>query len=197
MAVGEAAPSLGGAHWSARRARARCGRLVGDRRFQLAVIAVIVANALVVGAETSRPLMAQHGGALAIATYDSGGGGGGGSSTNVDGNYGGNYDVCFVPAALSNAPAATTCDAGLVNVYVTNGSARIVGLWDAPVLTAPLNGNVFSAVENVDATAKFPAAHLIASGEISGNACSVRIDGYSTDAEHPGDFSGQLDTTKR
>lgn len=69
MAVGEAAPSLGGAHWSARRARARCGRLVGDRRFQLAVIAVIVANALVVGAETSRPLMAQHGGALAIANW--------------------------------------------------------------------------------------------------------------------------------
>ena len=122
------------------------------------------------------------GGALAIATYDSGGGGDGDDNPSVDGNYGGNYDVCFVPAALSNAPAATTCDDGLVNVYVTNGSARIVGLWEATVLTAPLNGNLFSAVENVGATAKFPEAHLIASGEISGNACTVRIDGYSTDA---------------
>ena len=137
------------------------------------------------------------GGALAIATYDSGGSGGGDDNPSVDGNYGGNYDVCFVPAALSNAPAATTCDDGLVNVYVTNGTARIVGLWEATVLTAPLNGNLFSAVENVGATATFPEAHLIASGEISGNACTVRIDGYSTDAERPGDFSGQLDTTKR
>ena len=137
------------------------------------------------------------GGALAIATYDSGGGGDGDDNPSVDGNYGGNYDVCFVPVALSNAPAATTCDDGLVNVYVTNGSARIVGLWEATVLTAPLNGNLFSAVENVGATAKFPEAHLIASGEISGSACTVRIDGYSTDAERPGDFNGQLNTTKR
>ena len=137
------------------------------------------------------------GGALAIATYDSGGSGGGDDNPTADGNYGGNYDVCFVPAALSNAPAATTCDEGLVNVYVTNGSARIVGLWESTVLTGTLNGNLFTAVENVGATAKFPEAHLIASGEISGNACTVRLDGYSTDAERPGDFNGQLNTTKR
>ena len=137
------------------------------------------------------------GGALAIATYDSGGSGGGDDNPTVDGNYGGNYDVCFVPSALSNAPTATTCDDGLVNVYVTNGTAKIVGLWESKVLTGTLNGNLFSAVENVGATAKFPEAHLIASGEISGNACTVRIDGYSTDAERPGDFSGQLDTTRR
>ena len=137
------------------------------------------------------------GGALAIATYDSGGSGGGDDNPSVDGNYGGNYDVCFVPTALSNAPAATTCDDGLVNVYVTNGSARIVGLWEATVLTGTLNGNLFTAVENVGATAKFPEAHLIASGEISGSACTVRLDGYSTDAVRPGDFNGQLNTTKR
>ena len=137
------------------------------------------------------------GGALAIATYDSGGSGGGDDNPSVDGNYGGNYDVCFVPSALSNAPAATTCDDGLVNVYVTNGAARIVGLWESTVLTGTLNGNLFTAVENVGATAKFPEAHLIASGEISGSACTVRLDGYSTDAERPGDFNGQLNTTKR
>ena len=139
------------------------------------------------------------GGALAIATYDSGGGGSdGGSATNVNGNYGGNFDVCFAPSAVSNGVAgATVCDAGLVNVYVTNGTARIVGLWNAEVLSGALNGSLFSAVANVGSTPIFPAAHLIASGEISGDACTVRIDGYSTDPLQPGDFSGRLDTTKR
>ena len=136
------------------------------------------------------------GGALAIATYDSGGGGNK-DNPKVDGNYGGNYDVCFAASALSNAPAATTCDDGLVNVYVTNGTARIVGMWESKVLDGALNGNLFSIVEDVGATAKFPAAHLIASGEISGSTCTVRIDGYSTDALAPGNFSGRLDTTKR
>ena len=138
------------------------------------------------------------GGALAIATYDSGGGGGGGSKT-VDGNYGGNYNLCFVPGATTNAAtnATTTCDNGLVNVYVTNGTARIVGLWGAETLGGAMNGSLFSAVANVGATAEFPAAHLIASGEISGLACTVRIDGYSTDPLRPGDFSGQADMTKR
>ena len=138
------------------------------------------------------------GGALAIATYDSGGGDSGGKDNpKVNGNYGGNYDVCFAANALSNAPAATTCDDGLVNVYVTNGTAQIVGMWESQVLNGALNGNVFSIVEDVGATAKFPAAHLIASGEISGSICTVRIDGYSTDALAPGNFSGRLDTTKR
>jgi hypothetical protein len=137
------------------------------------------------------------GGALAIATYDSGGGGGGNSKT-VDGNYGGNYNLCFVPAAATNgASTATVCDDGLVNVYVTNGTARIVGLWGAETLSGPVNGSLFSAVADVGATAEFPSAHLIAAGEISGSACTVRIDGYSTDPLRPGNFSGQANTTKR
>lgn len=138
------------------------------------------------------------GGALAIATYDSGGGGGSGDPEPANGNYGGNYDVCFVPSALSNQTStATICDHGLVNIYVTNGTAKIVGLWESKVLTGAVNGNLFSIVENVGATAKFPAAHLIASGEIAGNVCTVRIDGYSTATENPGNFNGRLDTTKR
>ena len=137
------------------------------------------------------------GGALAIATYDSGGGGGGGSKT-VDGNYGGNYDLCFEPGADTNGTtAATVCDAGLVNVYVTNGTAQVVGLWGAETLSGAVNGSLFSIVANVGATAEFPPAHLIASGEISGTACTVRLDGYSTDPLRPGDFSGRADMTKR
>ena len=138
------------------------------------------------------------GGALAIATYDSGGGGGGDSKT-VDGNYGGNYNLCFVPGATTNAAtnAATVCNNGLVNVYVTNGTARIVGLWGSETLGGAMNGSLFSAVANVGANGEYPAAHLIASGEISGLACTVRIDGYSTDPLRPGDFSGQADMTKR
>ena len=60
-----------------------------------------------------------------------------------------------------------------------------------------LFAGAFSAVANVGSTPIFPTAHLIASGEISGDACTVRIDGYSTDPLRPGDFSGRLDTTKR
>ena len=138
------------------------------------------------------------GGALAIATYDSGGGGGGDSKT-VDGNYGGNYNLCFVPGASTNGAtnATTVCDNGLVNVYVTNGTARVVGLWGGETLGGPVNGSLFSAVADVGATAQFPPAHLIASGEISGSACTVRIDGYSTDPLRPGNFSGQAEMTKR
>ena len=139
------------------------------------------------------------GGALAIATYDSGGGGGGGTDdVAVDGNYGGSYDLCFTPTAVSNEiPAATTCADGLVNVYVTNGTAQVVGLWGAEVFNGAMNGSLFSSVKDMPATVQFPAAHLIASGEISGNTCTVRIDGYSTDATRPGNFSGRLDTTRR
>ena len=138
------------------------------------------------------------GGALAIATYDSGGGGGGDSKT-VDGNYGGNYNLCFVPGASTNGAtnATTVCDNGLVNVYVTNGTARVVGLWGGETLGGPVNGSLFSAVADVGATAEFPSAHLIAAGEISGSACTVRIDGYSTDPLRPGNFSGQAEMTKR
>ena len=144
------------------------------------------------------------GGALAIANYNSGSGSGGGNDdvVAVDGNYGGNYDLCFAPtpvAAASNETVVATnvCDDGLVNIYVTNGTAKIVGLWGAEILTGSLNGSLFSVVTDVGSTVAFPAAHLIASGEIAGSACTVRIDGYSTDAEKPGNFSGRLDTTKR
>ena len=138
------------------------------------------------------------GGALAIATYDSGGGGGGNSKT-VDGNYGGNFNLCFVPGVATNGAtnATTTCNNGLVNVYVTNGAARIVGIWGGETLAGPVNGSLFSAVADLGATAAFPTAHLIASGEISGSACTVRLDGYSTDATRPGNFSGQANMTKR
>ena len=134
------------------------------------------------------------GGAWAIATYDSGGGG---SDTNLvlDSNYGGNYNVCFTPTGPSNT--ATTCDSGLVNVYVRSGNVEVIGLWGAEVLTASLNGNLFTAVKTVAAVPEFPSAHLIVSGEIRGDSCTAIVNGYSTDAGRPGDFSGSLSTTKR
>jgi len=134
------------------------------------------------------------GGALALAD-SGGGGGGGGADPDVDGNYGGNYDICFEPTSMSNT--ASVCDNGLVNVYISDGSVEIVGLWEADVLTGQVSGQTFSAVKDVSATAKFPESHLIVSGEINGSICSARIDGYSKDPENPGDFGGRLDTTKR
>ena len=134
------------------------------------------------------------GGALAIANYTSGGGGGD-STAVTNANFGGNYDVCFSPTSASNS--TTVCDNGLVNVYVRNGSVEIVGLWGAEVLSASLNGQVFSAAKDVAATVKFPASRLIVSGEINGSSCTARVDGYSTDSLEPGNLSGRLDTTKR
>ena len=145
--------------------------------------AIIVGGALAVG------------GAWAIATYDSGGGGGSDTNLVVDGNYGGNYDICLTPTSESNT--ATVCDSGLVNVYVRSGGVEVVGLWGSEVLTGDLNGNLFSVVKTVSATPKFPSAHLIVSGEIRNEACTARVDGYSTDPLTPGDFGGRLDTTKR
>jgi hypothetical protein len=136
------------------------------------------------------------GGAYAIAESTTGGGGGGNNSGTVtNGNYGGNYDICFEPTSVSNT--ASVCDNGLVNVYINEGNVEIVGLWGAEVLTTTLNGRIFSAVKEVAATVKFPAAHLIVSGEIVGETCTARVDGYSTDALNPGNFGGRLDTTKR
>ena len=136
------------------------------------------------------------GGALAIAAHNSGGSGGGGDSAAVtNANYGGNFDLCFTPTAGSNL--TTFCESGLVNVYVRNGGVEIVGLWGAEVLTAELNGLVFSAVKDVAATVRFPAAHLIVSGEITGATCAARVDGYSADPLQPGNFGGRLETTKR
>lgn len=155
----------------------------GGKSKYLIPAAVIVGGAVAIG------------GALAIENH--GGGGGGGTATNapVDGNYGGNYDICFTPTSASNT--ATVCDNGLVNIYVRDGGIEIVGLWGSEVLTGDLNGSVFSTVKAVAATAKFPAAHLIVSGEIVGESCTARVDGYSTDALNPGNFGGRLETTKR
>jgi hypothetical protein len=136
------------------------------------------------------------GGALAIANSNSGGGGdGGGGGTVTNANFGGNYDVCFTPTGGSNT--ATVCDSGLVNIYIREGNVEIVGMWGSEVLSGNLNGNTFSAVKDVAATPKFPATHLIVSGEINGDACTARVDGYSNDPLNPGNFGGRLDTTKR
>ena len=157
----------------------------GGRSKYLIPGAIIVGGAVAIG------------GALAIASHNSGssGGGDGGTGTVTNGNYGGTYDLCFVPNTVSNT--ATVCDSGLVNIYVRNGGVELVGLWGAEVLTATLNGQVFSAVKPVPATTLFPAAQLIVSGEIHGETATARVDGYSTDALNPGNFSGQLETTKR
>jgi hypothetical protein len=134
------------------------------------------------------------GGAMAIAANNGGGGGGGGGIV-TNANYGGSYDICFTPTSMSNS--APVCDSGLVNVYVREGSVEIVGLWGAEVLAGTLNGSVFSAVKEVAATPKFPAARLIVSGEIVGDSCDARVDGFSTDPLSPGNIDGRLDTTKR
>ena len=138
------------------------------------------------------------GGALAIASYNSGSGGGEEPNPEVAGNYGGSYDLCFTPAASTNGlTPVTACEAGLANIYVTNGTAQIVGLWGAEVLSGPVNGNIFTIVKETSATTTFPSAHLIVAGEFSGRTATVRMDGYSTDALQPGNFSGRLQTTKR
>ena len=155
----------------------------GGRSKYLIPGAIIVGGAVAIG------------GALAIASHNSGGGGGDDPVAVTNANYGGTYDICFVPNTVSNT--ATVCDSGLVNIYVRNGGVEIVGLWGAEVLTATLNGQVFSAVKPVPATVLFPAAQLIVSGEIHGETATARVDGYSTDALNPGNFSGQLETTKR
>ena len=155
----------------------------GGRSKYLIPGAIIVGGAVAIG------------GALAIASHNSGGGGGDDPVAVTNANYGGTYDICFVPNTVSNT--ATVCDSGLVNIYVRNGGVEIVGLWGAEVLTTELNGLVFSAVKDVAATVRFPAAHLIVSGEITGATCAARVDGYSSDPLQPGNFGGRLETTKR
>ena len=140
------------------------------------------------------------GGAVAIggayAITEGGGGGGGGSGDVVtNANFGGNYDFCFESTAESNA--TTTCDGGLVNVYVKNGAVEVVGLWGSEIFAASLGGTVFSAAKNVSSTAKFPQSYIILSGEIRGENCTVDINGYSRDAANPGNYSGRIEATKR
>jgi len=134
------------------------------------------------------------GGALAIATYDSGGGGGD-SNAATNGTYGGTYSYCFEPTSVSNT--ASVCDSGLVSVYVDGGNVEIVGLWSSEVLRTTLSGSVFSAAKSVSATTNFPAAYLIVAGEISGDSCTATVNGYSTESENPGNFTGRFDATKR
>ena len=144
--------------------------------------AVIVGGAVAVG------------GAYALIDKSGGGGSGGGDAV-TNANFGGNYDFCFESTAESND--TTTCDSGLVNIYVKNGSAEVVGLWGAEVFIAALNGTTFSVAKNVSSTVKFPQSYIILSGDIRGEACTVTVNGYSRDAENPGNYSGQLNTTKR
>lgn len=135
------------------------------------------------------------GGAIAIADNNGGGGGGGGGGAVTNGNFGGDYAIYFEPASPSNTTMVS--DSGLVNVYVNLNSVEIVGLWGSQVLRTTLNGQVFSISTPVPATGGFPSAHLIVSGEFNGNACTARVDGYSTDPLNPGNLNGRLTTTRR
>ncbi len=171
---------------AAAKGRAPAAAKSGKSKY-LIPAAVIVGGAVAVG------------GALAIINHNkndgSGGGGGGGGGSVTNGNYGGNYEICFTPATGTNL--VTDCDSGLVNVYVNDGTAEIVGLWGAEVLSGAVQGRIFTATANLGATPRFPSARLIVTGEFSGNSCAARIDGYSTDPLVPGDFSGRFDTTLR
>ncbi len=115
----------------------------------------------------------------------------------TNGNYGGNYNICFTPTSASNT--ATVCDNGLVNVYVQDGGVEIVGLWDAEVLTGdPERADLSPPSKTVAGHRRYSRPRtLIVSGEINGDTCTVRVDGYSTDPLNPGDFSGRIDTTRR
>ena len=139
------------------------------------------------------------GGAVAIggayAITEGGGGGGGNGDAVTNANYGGNYDICFESTAESNA--TTTCDGGLVNVYVKNGGVEVVGLWGSEIFAAGLGGNVFSVAKNVPSTSKFPQSYIILSGEIRGESCAVEVNGYSRDPANPGNYSGRIEATKR
>ena len=140
------------------------------------------------------------GGGIALANHSSGGGGGdgggGSGGTVTNGNFGGNYSVCFEPADTATN-ALTVCDSGLVNVYVEGSSVQVVGLWGGEVLYSTLNGSAFTAVADVAARDAFPAAHLIVSGDAGSSSCSARVDGYSSDPARPGTFTGNLSTTRR
>lgn len=135
------------------------------------------------------------GGAIAIADDNSGGGGGDDDAdVNLDGNYGGTYQIDFLPTAVSNT--LQVGDSGPANVYVAGSSVRIVGPWDTEI-AATLSGQVFSTQRDMPATTMFPSAHLIVTGEIVDGTCTARIDGYSTDPLDTGTFGGELTATKR
>ncbi len=141
------------------------------------------------------------GGAYAISESSGGSSGGGGDASITNANYGGSYNICFEPSGgtttTNGTENTTVCDSGLVNIYVKDGSVQIVGAWGGEVLTTSLNGGSFSAVGTLSARGSFPAAYLIVSGDVQSGSCSTRVDGYSTDASRPGNFTGRLDTTRR
>ena len=172
----EAVPATAGAPASAPPPAERSGKTK-----YLLPISVIAGGAVAIG------------GAIALAD-DNSGGGGGGSGVVTNGNFGGNYSLLFEPASPSNTLASAE---GLVNVYVTDGRVEIVGLWGSEILRTTLSGQVFTASVAVPAWGSFPAAQLIVAGEFSGNACTARVDGYSTDPLNPGSLRGRLDTTRR
>lgn len=154
--------------------------------------AVILGGAAAVGGGIA---LANHSGGGGGGSGGDGGGGSGGAVTN--GNYGGNYSVCFEPSDTASTNSVTVCDSGLVNVYVDGTSVQVVGLWGGEVLYATLNGSAFTAVGDLAARDGFPAAHLIVSGDAGSSSCSARVDGYSSDASRPGTFTGNLATTRR
>jgi hypothetical protein len=154
-----------------------------ERNRYLVPAAIVVGGALAVG------------GAIAIAGSSDSGGGGGGGGDVTNANFGGSYSYCLDPGAATSL--YTVCDSGLVNVYVREGQAEVVGLWDAEVFSTPLNGSVFTVAKSVPNKLGFPQSYLIVSGEIRGDVCTGRINGYSQDPEMPGNYSGEFDTTKR
>lgn len=147
------------------------------------------------------------GGAIALASHHGGGGGsdgdgdGGGSAaeptgTVTDGNYGGSFSICFEPSG-TDSNAITHCDSGPVNLYVENGSVKIVGLWESEILTAPLSGNTFTAASALSARGDFPDANLIVAGNIGSSTASANVVGSSADPSNPGNFTGNISATRR
>ena len=134
------------------------------------------------------------GGAIAIAD-DNSGGGGGGSGTVTNGNFGGNFDYSFVPSSPTNGASARA--QGLANVYVDGSAVEIVGLWGPEVFRTTSNGQTFTVSTAVSAYADFPPSYLFLSGEFEDDVCTVRVDGYSTDAARAGTYAGQLVATRR
>lgn len=138
------------------------------------------------------------GGAIALAGSSGGGGGsshkGGGSSEKVeDGTFGGNYNITFTPDDTAGVPAY---DSGIASVYVKGSSVEVVGLWGSEIFNGTLSGSMFSAAKNVAARGSFPASYISVSGTFSGTSCTLTVNGTSTDAATPGQFTGSFSGTR-
>jgi len=134
------------------------------------------------------------GGAVALAGSGGGGGGGGGGSNtnNYNGTYSGNYHMSFTPSGSGGAETVPSqTEGGLASVYVEGTGVRIVGMWGGETISCTRTSRTFSGTAAVSAHGSFPAAHLVATGELEDSGgCRVTVEGYSTDAAKPGDFSG-------